>query len=364
MRRTGWLAGGLIAAVMLAGCSVNVGVELSATASGTAAPPSATPDVYATSVQKTLAALADEATALAEATQTPSPTPTGEPAPTSAPTRTPRPATTAPRATTRPPTTAPPSATPEPTAAAGEVSVVRFEASPSTIDPGDDITLSWEVVGSPVTLYRMMPTGQFGTFWELDAPQGEMTLPTDPGVRNQVTFALYAGEEGPAGATVSVTVRCPTTWFFTPAPDECAQWDAVQGAGAVQRFEGGQMIWFGPEDRIYVLYDDGQSPQVDVVSDPWAEGMPESDPDIVPPAGLYQPVRGFGAVWRGEGGTWGVRERLGWALAPEAAITTAYQCNSAPKYNTCYLQGAGGAIIRLDPERSGWGVIPGAAPAP
>ncbi len=244
------------------------------------------------------------------------------------------------------------------------MSIVRFEADADTIDPGDDITLSWEVVGSPVTLYRLMPTGQLGTFWALDEPEGSMTIETDEGVRNQVLFSLYVGDESPRGATVSVAVRCPTTWFFTPAPDECAQWDAVRGGGAYQRFEGGQMIWFGPEDRIYVLYDDGQIPKVDVVSDPWAEGMPESDPDIVPPDGLYQPVRGFGAVWRGEGGTWGVRERLGWALAPESAIPTSLQCNSAPKYNTCYLQGAGGAILRLDPERSGWGVMPGAEPAP
>jgi hypothetical protein len=48
--------------------------------------------------------------------------------------------------------------------------------------------------------------------------------------------------------------------------------------------------------------------------DAWTETQPVSDPTLAPPAGLVQPVRGFGKVWREEPG---VRERLGWGLANE-----------------------------------------------
>jgi hypothetical protein len=63
-------------------------------------------------------------------------------------------------------------------------------------------------------------------------------------------------------------------------------------------------------------------------------------------------------VWRGLGFVGNVRDRLGWATGPEFALSTAYQCNSAPKYNTCYLQGPDGVIV-LEPERSAWQLYTG-----
>jgi len=58
--------------------------------------------------------------------------------------------------------------------------------------------------------------------------------------------------------------------------------------------------------------------------------------------------------------------------APQAAFNypprsnprPAYQCDSAPKYNTCYLTSPGNAVIVLQPERSGWYVWAGPQPAP
>jgi hypothetical protein len=85
--------------------------------------------------------------------------------------------------------------------------------------------------------------------------------------------------------------------------------------------------------------------------------MPEDDPSLVPPEGLYQPVRGFGVAWRDEQATPGfrVRDRLGWAIDQEFGVSgAAFQCDSAPKYVTCYLSGPGGAVYVLKPERSGW----------
>ncbi|MBE9507754.1 MAG: hypothetical protein IMY86_06855, partial [Chloroflexi bacterium] len=70
---------------------------------------------------------------------------------------------------------------------------------------------------------------------------------------------------------------------------------------------------------ILVLYADGKYEQYE---DTWTEGMPESDPAFVPPAGLLQPIRGFGKLWRENTN---VRDGLGWATAPEQGFTTTWQ---------------------------------------
>src|SRR5207237_8489911 len=74
------------------------------------------------------------------------------------------------------------------------------------------------------------------------------------------------------------------------------------------------------ERVIYVFFDDGTFQQFD---DTWAEGQPVSHGQT-PPSGKYEPVRGFGKVWY-EGTGARVRERLGWATAPESGGDGAYQ---------------------------------------
>jgi hypothetical protein len=94
---------------------------------------------------------------------------------------------------------------------------------------------------------------------------------------------------------------------------------------AHQRFEHGTMLWISRttylrETLIYVFFADGTFQQFE---DTWREGQPVSGGES-PPRGRYEPQRGFGKVWR-EGTGARVRERLGWALAPEAGGPGAYQ---------------------------------------
>lgn len=99
-----------------------------------------------------------------------------------------------------------------------------------------------------------------------------------------------------------------------------AQPAAVRGM-AYQPFEGGVMIWDGADPAsIYA----GLAASGDWVSraDHFREGDPESDPALVPPSGLLQPVRGFGLLWRGDEN---LRQALGWALAPEAGFEGTWQ---------------------------------------
>jgi hypothetical protein len=298
----------------------------------------------ATAAQKQSAALAKTGTAAAQAGETVSPTTAP---PTTAPT------TQAPIPVTPPDVTLPPPLTA--TATPFEyVLVESFTAAPELIDPGDDITLSWETVGDAATLCTTMPTGQLSTCWDVPLV-GSQVVSTRDSVRNWVVYVLFAikGDLTEA-ATVSVEVRCPDTWFFANPPDACPGAPAVISDGAAQYFEHGLMIWVEALDMIFVMYDGGDSKPWRQTPDPWEPGLPDSDPELVPPEGFYQPVRGFGMVWRNpDGMVYTTREWLGWALGQEFAMEAGYQCDSAPKYVFCYLRGPEGVIV-LEPYGSKW----------
>ena len=270
-------------------------------------------------------------------------------------TRPPATPTTCPPATCPPatPTICPPATCPPATSSA---TIDYFRANVEEADPGDTITLEWATSNAEtVTLWRLMSTGQFGAFWEV-AEAGSFEHQIGEHERNRTRFALSitdedAAADAPQMATLEITLRCPDTWFFENPPDICPARTAAISAGAEQHFQGGLMLWSGGEDRIYVLYGDGQSPKWAAFTDDWDPGEPESDPTLEPPPGLYQPVRGFGQVWRDQPG---VRDRLGWALAEEAAYQTAVQRTSYAKYNETYIRAADGGVWRLRAERSGW----------
>ncbi len=332
------------------GCNMPalIGSSNTPTPSPTVTLTASAPNLTATALEGTLVAVAAESTAARQTLVSVEMTATAgaKPSPSSTPTldRSPASPATTPAAPTTPASTLP---------APDAPAIVSFEASPTEIDPGDAVTLSWEAVGEKASLCSVLRTGQLSQCWDVPLV-GSQEVTTHESDRNFVMWVLFAQVGNTTeSATASVTLRCPDTWFFDPPPEACPNAPATVSGGAAQHFERGLMIWVATWDHIFVLFSDGQSPDWDRLADPWSEGMPENDPGIVPPPGLYQPVRGFGMIWRGEGGGWNIRGRLGWALAPEFAIDTAYQCDSAPKYLTCYLQGPDGVIV-LEPERSGW----------
>jgi hypothetical protein len=229
-----------------------------------------------------------------------------------------------------------------------------FTANVAVTDPGQAIDLQWQTTHAiSATLYHMMPTGQFGTYWNVP-PDGNIAYNIPASTRNFERFMLYANNDTGdyTSATVTVILNCPYPWFFAPAPNICAQDAAPDTAGAEQQFEQGIMIWVESEDRIFVLFDDAVfSPKWDVFSDEWSDGQPINDPSLTPPTGLYQPERGFGLIWRE---VQGIRDRLGWAVAPEGGFVTAVQRTSYPKYNEIYIRAHDGNIWYLHAERSDW----------
>lgn len=254
--------------------------------------------------------------------------------------------------------TATPEATPElPATQATPIPTINyFRSDVEVADPGDTITLEWMTTGAvTVTLWHLAPTGQLGRFWDV-SPNGSFDYSIDPIERNYSRFALFASIDADNWqmATLSITLNCLDDWFFTNAPDICPARAALFSEGAVQYFENGLMIWMEAEDHIYVLFGDTSSPKWKRFVDSWEEGEPEDDPTITPPEGLYQPVRGFGLIWREEPG---VRERLGWAVEEEAGFSTAVQRTSYAKYNETYVLAPDGQIWHLLAEGSGWEMI-------
>jgi DNA-binding beta-propeller fold protein YncE len=132
----------------------------------------------------------------------------------------------------------------------------------------------------------------------------------------------------------------PTRSVLTPTPTPCAQSVderfAISGETAArlgcplapaietwlawQSFERGTMLWRQDLRLIYVLQQDMAWSDH---QDTWAEGQPDRDPTLVPPAGRHQPVRGFGKVWRDQLG--GSKAKIGWATAAERGFTTLIQ---------------------------------------
>ena len=125
--------------------------------------------------------------------------------------------------------------------------------------------------------------------------------PVPPPSGCTITPVLGFGRVWSTQATVQAKLGCPLA--------------AEQGVwGAEEVFIGGYMFWRQDAGHVYVLYNDGTW---QAHSDTWAAGMPEWDPSIVPPTGYYQPVRGFGKLWREN---LGIQQKLSWATAQERSV--------------------------------------------
>lgn len=162
---------------------------------------------------------------------------------------------------------------------------------------------------------------------------------------------------------------CGETWFFAPAhaPATCPGQAAVWAETVAQPFEHGLMLWRavpGPYgSAIYAFFYDGRWPQWNPTLDAWRPGQPEFDPALQPPPGLFQPVRGFGLFWRTstipqDDALVTVRERLGWATAPEFSLgAQPMQCHDPNSYTGgCFLAGPAGAVYRVD-EGNIWALV-------
>ena len=164
-------------------------------------------------------------------------------------------------------------------------------------------------------------------------------------------------------AVSAATVIPPTaTAAATATPDPFPTRVKASIYVAEQEFEGGWMVWLQPNSQIWLLTEDEAGLKVwSVYDDSFSEGDAESDPQIVSPEGRYQPVRGFGKLWRENPE---VRLKLGWAVGPEIGHSTRYRYYHgghvnedeeyvpAPGYHL--LDSVSGERFRFDEETMRW----------
>lgn len=118
-------------------------------------------------------------------------------------------------------------------------------------------------------------------------------------------------------AEVSATPTSLPAQFPTPVQTELA--------AAEQVFEHGRMFWIRFNRQVWVMVaseDDPYNGDWYCYSDTFQEGEAESDPSLVPPADMIQPIRGFGKVWREHPD---LKEMLGWAITPEFELNSTYE---------------------------------------
>jgi hypothetical protein len=100
---------------------------------------------------------------------------------------------------------------------------------------------------------------------------------------------------------------------------------------AEQVFEGGRMFWLQPTRQIWAIIESGAlAGRWFVFDDTFQDGEAEFDPNLVPPDGYIQPIRGFGKVWRANTE---LREALGWAIAAEIGYIAAYEYHPGGRLN-------------------------------
>ena len=274
-----------------------------------------TPSIQATAIDEVMA------TPTAVATQTATRSPTITPTPTETSTPTPIPIQLFP---TRAPVLPSPTPTPD------WAEILTYPTVSSIVWPGESITVEYEVRGNSATLCLAPVFTQ--DFTCHSAPtSGPYSLDIDPTTTTNLNLELHAlADSNQAVGSATVMLYCDEDeWFFSGPPTTCPAGPPLETAAAYQQFEHGLMfwlekgLWWEPGEIIYVLYD---SP--DQTFEAYPEyALPDSDapmPDIEynPPEGLFVPESGFGLLWREN--SW-IRQRLGWALAPEAGFSTTAQ---------------------------------------
>lgn len=256
---------------------------------------------------------------------------------------------------TAPPTRAPPSATPA-------IAILSFNVEVQDI-AGDAkrLTFTWVTTGAAnvaIISGTSAYTPRTAVTWS-GPPNGAITVELHgTGYRNpgMTLLAYNSAGNSVSSQTIHIEWLCKYEYFFLSAPpvtDVCPAGARVVTVAVEQSFEHGRMIWLKEisanayfTNAIFILYDDQRNPTLNRFDDQWTPGEPENDPAIVPPAGLYQPVRGFGKLWRENEG---VRNRLGWALAPEQSFDATWQFSQpvGTVGDILYLQMLNGQTITL-----------------
>ncbi len=160
------------------------------------------------------------------------------------------------------------------------------------------------------------------------------------------------------------------TATITPGPSPTIDPRPTETVGKIQVaeevFEHGRMFWVSPTKQFWVMVTTGAGHGTwSIFDDTFVDGEPEIDPSIVAPDGKYQPVRGFGKLWR-ENQT--VRDELGWGTTQEFGYDSEYPYYPGGSVqNGQYVPGPGyhvlftldGEAIRFNEDDMTWELYKG-----
>jgi len=185
--------------------------------------------------------------------------------------------------------------------------------TPEIISPLEQVTVDADFVLVTPTLPPSKTPTQTPTLTQTPTITPTPTTTLTP---NATLFLLPTSNIVPVTQAVAVNDNriCESSWFFIqPRPAACPLFPPTASQGVYQEFQNGYMVWVAQQDAIYVLYKDNQRPRWEVQTDFFNEGMERSSSayDNAPAPNLWQPVRGFGLVWRNDGT---IRNRIGWAI--------------------------------------------------
>ncbi len=286
--------------------------------------------------------LDDHATVLSFSTFAHTPTPTNTPTETPTPTNTPA-----------------PTRTPQPTAVAQGTVVISTPAgplpaveTPTTQPERPTRTPNPNTTVTPVAPISTATPASSNTPAPTDTAAPEPTYTPEPTATAQTPTPDPTNTPAPRKGTPTATPRITPrpTGTQTPTPTPACSIAPVSGFGKIwranagvrgrigcptmsetaiqlaaqQHFQGGYMFWRGDTHEIYVFIgtDDDPTGNWYLFEDTWRDNDPTQEPIDTPPAGFYEPIRGFGKVWRDNGY---IRQALGWATEPERNITAAWQ---------------------------------------
>ncbi len=217
-----------------------------------------------------------------------------------------------------------------------------FGITPEIISPLNEATLPADYVLVTPTLPPSKTPSQTPTM-SITPPPSQTPTVTVTSTSTQPVLPTSVVIPVTSIAVQVIDEVCDSTWFFLqPRPQSCPRNPALADQGVYQQFENGYMIWVRRTDAIYVMYNDSALPRWGIFRDFFNEGMPH-DSNIQAPANRWEPVRGFGLLWRNNES---VRTRIGWA-------TQQYET----PYSVRLQIGTDGATFINDPSNNVFGLI-------
>ena len=228
--------------------------------------------------------------------------------------------------------------------------ITFFTVTPARASQGDTITLNWESEGGVWAEICTTVNQGYPDRYSCDevSPTGSKVVVVEPDatiyhLQLKVSNGEYAAFHDVYGC-IDVS-----DWFFENPPDSCAAAPPVHSYAAAQRFEHGLMVWLEASDEFMVFFDDNTFrifyPPLDLKPGASADNRVGGAP-----AGYFEPVSGFGLIWRGEVEySENMRSILGWALEPEFGFETTYQSGILTNWHYLdrYMRDPEGRIIYL-----------------